>query len=250
MNNLNGLGIGYEYVLGNYMDNRQLDYYTKRVLEKGLSEAEEVLISYYFEVTDTILDIGTGCGRFAVNAYEKGFTDMFGIDMNPKFIGRALQISETKNYDIDFSVQNSQYTIFKDRTFESAIFTSDGFSQIPGNENKLAVLKEIYRIMKPIGILILSVIDEDLVRENSPDYAVLIDEFRKSGDWKTKNFYDENDVFIYDGGYMHFATVEETSSLIAKSGFKLLFSATPKYILGDNDKKSSNISRFFILTKS
>jgi ubiquinone/menaquinone biosynthesis C-methylase UbiE len=250
MNNLNGVGIGYDYVMENYMSDRQLDCYTKRVFEKGLSETEEVLINYYFEVTDTVLDIGTGCGRFAVNAYEKGFTDMCGIDMNPKFIGRAAQICESKKYDIDFSVQNSQYTTFKDRTFESAIFTSDGFSQIPGNENKLAVLKEIYRIMKPMGILILSVIDEELVRENSPDYAEIIDAFRKSEDWKTKNFYDENDVFIYDGGYMHFASVEETTNLIAKSGFKLLFSATPKYILGNKDKKSSNISRFFILMKS
>jgi|GEM_PF-3335136 len=249
MKNCRGLGVGYQYVLDNYMCNRQLDYYTKRVLEKGLSEAEELLLNCYFENTDTILDIGTGCGRFAYNSYEKGFTDMYGIDMNPKFIGRALQIGESKNYDINYSVQNAQYTTFKDKTFESAIFTSDGFSQIPGNGNKLAVLKEIYRIMKPFGILILAVIDENLIRENSPEYARIIDKSRKNEDWKAKNFYDKNDIFIYDGGYIHFASIEETTDLISKSGFRLLFNADHKYILGHNDKKSLNISRFFVLTK-
>jgi len=249
MNNCKSLAIGYEYVLGNYMCERQLEYYTKRVLENGLSEVEEVLVDYYFDVAHTILDIGTGCGRFAVNAYAKGYTDMYAIDMNPKFIGRALQISESMKYEINFSVQNSQYTTFKDRTFESVIFTSDGFSQIPGNENKLAVLKEIYRIMKPNGVCIIAVIDEGLVRENSPEYSKLIDKFRESKEWKNKNFYDKNDIFIYDGGYMHFATVKETTNLIEQSGFKLLFSPTAKYVLGSKDKKSSNISRFFVLRK-
>lgn len=241
--------IGYEYVIENYMGNRQLDYYTQRTLEKGLSETEEVLITYYFDKSDNILDVGTGCGRFAIGAYTKGYKNMSGIDMNARFIERAREISSHKSCNIDFFVQNAEHTTFKDKTFETVIFTSDGFSQIPGNDNKLSVLKEIYRIMKPEGIFIMAVIDENLVRENVPDYAKIIDTFRESNAWESKGFYDNNDIVIYDGGYMHFASVSETLGLIKKTNFKHLFNASAKEILGDNDKRSSNISRFFVLKK-
>ncbi len=249
MNDCKVSNIGYEYVIENYMGNRQLQYYTRRALSKGLSETEKVLLNYYFEKNDTILDVGTGCGRFAIAAYEEKYTNIHAIDMNQKFIERAIQISESRSCNIKFSVQNAQFTTFKDKTFESIIFTSDGFSQIPGNENKLAVLKEMYRIMKPGGVFILAVIDENLVRENDQNYAKIIDNFRESGAWIEKGFYDQNDVIIYDGGYMHFASVSETIGLINKSGFSHLFNVTAKDILGENDKKSSNISRFFALKK-
>lgn len=249
MNDCKELNIGYEYVTENYMGNRQLEYYTERALEKGLSETEKVLLNYYFEKNDNILDVGTGCGRFAIAAYKERYTNMYAIDMNPKFIERAIQISECKSCNIKFSVQNAQFTTFQDKTFDSVIFTSDGFSQIPGNENKLAVLKELYRIMKPAAVLILAVIDENLIRENDPDYAKVIDSFRESGAWKDRGFYDQNDVVIYDGGYIHLASVSEMTGLINKSGFNHLFNVTAKDILGENDKKSSNISRFFVLKK-
>ena len=243
------VGVGYQYVIEHYMDNRQLDYYTERVLKIGLSESEKVLINYYFERTKDVLDVGTGCGRFAISAHEKGFVHMYGIDMSERFIERAIEISDCRKYDIQFSLQNAQCTTFKDNAFKSAIFTSNGFSQVPGNENKLAVLKEMYRIMEPGGILIITVIDENLVRVKFPAYTRMINESRRIENWKANNFYDENDIYIYDGGYMHFATIEETSNLIAKSGFKILSNVTAKDILGYNDRKSSNISRFFILKK-
>lgn len=249
MNSYREVGIGYDYLLNHYMGYQQVDYYTRRVFQKGLSETEEILINYYFESDDTILDIGTGCGRFAINAYANGFDDMYGIDLNPKFIERAIEIAKNKRYNIKFSIQNAGKMDFENRKFDSAIFTSDGFSQIPGNENKLAVLKEIHRIMKPNGVFILAVIDENLIRANMPNYANLIDDFRKKKLWIKSNFYDINDVYIYDGGYMHFACIDETTSLIAKSGFHFLYSATAKDILGYNDKKASNISRYFILRK-
>lgn len=249
MYNCKELNIGYEYVIENYMDDRQLEYYEQRAINKGLSETEKVLVSYYFSKTDAILDVGTGCGRFAIGAYKEGFKNVYGIDMNPRFIERAIQISKDKFCDIKFSVQNAESTTFKDKTFETVIFTSDGFSQIPGNENKLTVLKEIYRIMKPGGVFILTIIDEELVRENAPDYAKMIDNFREREAWKFKGFYDQNDIAIYDGGYMHFASIKEMTSLISKSSFKHLFNVSAKDILGEKDKKSSNISRFFVLAK-
>lgn len=249
MNSCKSLEIGYNYVFNHYMDFRQLEYYTHRVFEKGLSEAEKVLLQYYFSTDDKIIDIGTGCGRFAINAYSEGFHQMYGIDMIPKFIERADDIAFEKKSNIKFSVQNAEKTNFLDREFESAIFTSDGFSQVPGNERKLAVLNEIYRIMRPNGVFILAVIDENLVRKNAPAYAEMIDNFRKKSLWKTHHFYDKNDVYIYDGGYMHFASIEETTDLINQTRFHLLFNASAKDILGYNDKLSMNVSRFFILRK-
>ena len=249
MNDFKSVGIGYDYVLEHYRDARQLDYYTERALKRGLSEAEKFFVNYYFEKTDNILDVGTGCGRFAFGAYEHGFTKMCAIDMNLRFIERAIEISNQNEYDIKFSTQNAECTTFKDRTFKSAIFTSGGFSQIPGNENKLKVLKEMYRIMKFGGIFILAVVDENLVREKYPAYSRMINEFRRSESWKANDFYDENDVYIYDGGYMHFATIQETKDLILRSGFELLCNVTAKDILKSNDPNSSNVSRFFILKK-
>lgn len=241
--------IGYDYVIEHYSGKRQLEHYTERVFERGLSEAERVLLEYYFQEDHKILDVGTGCGRFAINAFRSGYTKMFGIDMNQDLITQANYIAKDSGFDINFSFQNAESTSFNDCDFDSVIFTSDGFSQVPGNENKLKVLKELHRILKPSGVCIIAVIDEQLVRQNDPKYAAVIDSYRSKKLWKERGFFDANDVVIYDGGYIHFAPVEETTQLIKKAGFTLLYNATAKDILGYNDSKSSNISRFFVLRK-
>jgi hypothetical protein len=93
--------------------------------------------------------------------------------------------------------------------------------------------------MEPDGIFILSVIDEGLVRENNFPYFLLLNNYRKH----------EKDMSISYGEHMHFTSIKEMTELIKKSGFKLLIHVTAKDILGGNDKKSSNLSRFFILEK-
>ncbi len=251
MNSSTNIHFGCEDLNERYMDDWQLDNYTNRVFKKGINEVEQFLIHFFFNTKDTILDVGTGCGRFAINAYKIGFTKMYAIDMNVRFINRAIEISNEMKYDIKFINENAIKTTFPDNTFRSVIFTSDGFSQVPGNENKLSLLNEMYRIMKPDSVLILAVIDENLVRENSPVFAEALDNFRESESWKEYNFYDKNDMCIYDGGYMHFATVDETLGLIKQTQFENenIINITAKDILGRKDKRSSNFSRYFILKK-
>jgi ubiquinone/menaquinone biosynthesis C-methylase UbiE len=220
-------------------DEQKLEKYAERSFRKGLSEMEEYLINCFFDKKDIILDIGTGCGRVAFGAYTIGFVNIYAIDTNLKLIKRAKQISTLRNCNINFLWQNTEYTTFNNNSFSSVIFSSDRFSKLPGNERKLEVLKEIYRIMEPDGVLILSAIDEGLVRENNFLYFLLLDNYRKH----------EKDMSISYGDHMHFASIKETTELIKKSGFKLLIHVTAKDILGENDKRSSNLSRFFILEK-
>jgi ubiquinone/menaquinone biosynthesis C-methylase UbiE len=135
--------------------------YAKAVKEIGLWESEKMMIKKYFKPEDRILDIGCGAGRTTIGLYELGYHSVEGLDLSEAMIVQARRISKELSYDIIFRVGDAACLDYDDETFEAALFSFNGIMQIPGRENRIKVLKEIKRILKPEGYFLFTTHDRD-----------------------------------------------------------------------------------------
>ena len=103
----------------------------------------------------SVLEIGCGSGRYAMYVAETTGCRVIGLDLNPEGIRNASALAQRQNLSSQVSFQQcdvSQPLTFANGTFD-AVFANDVLCHIPG---RLALLRELQRVLKPGGRLIFS----------------------------------------------------------------------------------------------
>jgi len=113
-------------------------------------ELKNWIFQYIFS-GEKVLDWGCGNGRF-YGIFEKIGVDYFGIDVSEKLI----EIAKNQYPRAKFQATSSFNLPFPDNFFDK-ILNIAVFHHIPSKEFRLKFLKEVKRILKPDGLLILTV---------------------------------------------------------------------------------------------
>ncbi|GAI63355.1 unnamed protein product, partial [marine sediment metagenome] len=164
-----------DFIRKSFSTEKTVSDYAKAVMEISLWESEKIMIEKYFNPESRILDIGCGAGRTTIGLYKLGFHLVEGLDLSEAMIVQARTISKELNYNIAFSVGNAVCLDYNDETFNAALFSFNGIMQIPGRENRIKVLKEIKRILKPKGYFLFTTHD----RESDKEYESFWKEEKK-----------------------------------------------------------------------
>ena len=133
-----------------YAKDKVLDYYD------GLNDlfiGEKVLFEKLFpKIKDSkILDIGVGGGRTTKYLLPISL-DYTGVDYVPQFIERVKRKYRSGTFLVSDARDLKEFT---DETFDFVLFSFNGIDVIP-HEDRLKVLREIYRVLKKGGIFMFS----------------------------------------------------------------------------------------------
>ena len=176
-----------------------------RVREKDWKEMD-FLFDKYLDSKDRVLDLGCGNGRFFPSFLKKE-TEYFGVDPSLNLIN----IAQDNYHQGNFQVASGNSLPFSNNYFDK-VYSIAVLHHIPSLDLRLQFLKEVKRVLKVDGYLILTVWDlkEKLKRRGFFDWLKL----------------DKGDVFLPWYGskdtYFHCFNLEELVQLVKDSGFDVL----------------------------
>ena len=207
----------------------------------GLWGSEEILIKRYFKPKSKILDIGCGTGRTTIPLFKMGY-DVVGIDITPMMIENAKKIAQSKNLKINYKVGNAINLKFENESFDNAIFSFNGWTQIPERENRQKALNEVWRILKFGGYYIFTAharemrgfaffwIQQWIKLFILKPFGFRIDEI-EFGD---RFFTREGDGTRFQKQYIHIPSVKDVLRQIERAGLKLIYSGQGSQIYDKN----------------
>lgn len=161
---------------------------------------------------EKILDVGCGAGQWFEFFKEKK-VKYFGVD----FSENLIKIAKERYPEAKFEVANLFNLPFEDNFFDK-VYAIALFHHIPSQKLRLEGLKEIKRVLKKNGFLILTV--WDLLSKKGIKMKILkfalLKIFGRSG-------LDFKDILVDFGGikncYFHSFTQRELVRLVKKAGF-------------------------------
>jgi ubiquinone/menaquinone biosynthesis C-methylase UbiE len=113
--------------------------------------AEQALI----QPGDSVLDVGCGTGEVTLLAKQRAQDgQVYGIDPAPEMIAVARKKAKRKHLEIDFRVGVIEALPFSDASLD--VVTSSLMMHHLPDDLKVRGLKEIYRVLKPGGRLLIA----------------------------------------------------------------------------------------------
>lgn len=182
-------------------------------------EEIKTLIEPYIKEKDKILDLGCGNGRL-IELFRDKDIEYIGVD-NSK---RLIEIAKEKYPHYKFLVSEAINLPFEDSYFNKVISVAV-LHHIPSKEFRLKFLEEAERVLKPNGILILTVWNlwQRKIAWNLLFKYTIFKIFGKSKlDFKDVFYpWKDSQGKILIQRYIHCFTKKELKELAKKAGFKI-----------------------------
>jgi len=191
------------------------------------------ILQDYIDAKDRILDLGCGNGRLKEIVGDKA--DYYGVDVS----GSLIRIAKAKYPDGKFFVSRPLSLPFEDNFFDK-VFCLAVFHHIPSLALRKEFLREVRRVLKSVGQMVLTVWD---LNDSKKARRLLLKYAFLKIIGKTK--FDFKDIFypwknsagkVMANRYIHIFSEKELGKIVESAGFAI----KEKGIL-ERSPKSKNI---------
>ncbi len=173
-------------------------------------------LSEYVLPGKKILDLGCGNGRL-FEIFKNIDVDYIGVDASEKLI----EIAKQKYPKLKFQTADALNLPFPNQYFDK-VFSIRVFHHFPSKEFRAQFLQEVKRVLKPKGILILTVWNAQGCKDKTNLFRVFKNSLLKIVGMSKLDF---GDAMIPWGKqasrYYHFFTKNELRKLVKENGFKI-----------------------------
>lgn len=114
----------------------------------------------------TILDLCCGQGRHCLELANRGYTNIFGLDRSHYLITRARNINKKQGGNVTFKEGDARKLPFTTDTFDYVVLLGNSFGYFESRQDDLKILKEIMRVLKPFGKILIDVTDGNYMKNN------------------------------------------------------------------------------------
>lgn len=118
------------------------------------------------EPNDKILDVCCGQGRHCIELAERGFRNVTGLDRSRYLIRLAKRRAKQLNLSIAFHEGDARRFRFPENTFHCVTLFGNSFGYFEREDDDLAVLENVMKVMVSSGTLALDIVDGEWMRQN------------------------------------------------------------------------------------
>ncbi|MBI5345752.1 MAG: methyltransferase domain-containing protein [Chlamydiae bacterium] len=134
--------------------------------ENTKNEVDLIIKTTKIEPSDRILDLCCGQGRHCIELSRRGFFKVFGIDKSRYLIRLAKKRASLLNLHINFSEGDARRIKILEDSVDTVILMGNSFGYFEKEEDDIAVIESIKRILKSEGNLVLDIVDGSWMQQN------------------------------------------------------------------------------------
>ncbi|WP_407355438.1 methyltransferase domain-containing protein [Methanolobus sp. WCC5] len=112
-----------------------------------------------------VLDLCCGQGRHSLELARRGFRNIDGLDRSHYLIQRAKSSAKKESLTVRFREGDARKTPYATDSFDVVMLLGNSFGYFETSDEDLRVLKEVKRILKPWGKILLDVADGSYLKE-------------------------------------------------------------------------------------
>jgi ubiquinone/menaquinone biosynthesis C-methylase UbiE len=235
-----------------YSENQIVDFYIEQA-KLGLQDWEDEMIRRYIKKDSIILSVGCGAGRepIALSKYNCG---VIGIDIVLEMLQKGYNLVKDMNLGgVHFAKMNVTALGLRKNIFDAALLTGQVLTFIPKKANRLLALKEVFRVLKPGGIIIVTT---HSIKSHFKYriYFALVNPLRRLASLFKISIFEPGDRYFTKvsptirtptRAFMHMYTLNEGIKDLESVGFHLLNMRSRKEWLNSSNYK--NIEKDYVL---
>ncbi len=119
-----------------------------------------------FKPDHFILDLCCGQGRHSIELSRRGFENIFGLDKSRYLIQKAKLNAKKNGVLCRFREGDARKLPFTSDFFDFIMVLGNSFGYFESINDDVQVLKEIYRVLKPWGKILIDITDGDYIKNN------------------------------------------------------------------------------------
>jgi D-alanine-D-alanine ligase len=131
-----------------------------------IAEVDMMIQSAGLEKNDRILDLCCGQGRHCLELARRGFTQLTGIDRSRYLIRLARKRAKLAGHKISFHEGDARKFRLGQDSFHAVALMGNSFGYFDREEDDIAVLEAVKRVLVSGGTLILDIVDGDWMSSN------------------------------------------------------------------------------------
>jgi D-alanine-D-alanine ligase len=136
--------------------------------DRGITSGEIDLFvnSLGLKPDERVLDLCCGQGRHALELARRGFQNVEGLDRSRYLVQKAKSRAKKERLAVKIREGDAKKLPYAADTFDAVIIAGNSFGYFETMQEDLAVLNEVFRVLKPWGRLLVDVANGDWLREN------------------------------------------------------------------------------------
>jgi len=161
-----------EYVSPNWWRNIFNSLYLKTdadvIDDQNITHQEVDIFSEILKISpeDKILDACCGQGRHSLELARRGFKNVEGLDRSHYLIQKAKTTAKKEGLNVRFREGDVRKLPYLPDTFDVVMLLGNSFGYFESIQDDLLVLKELFRVLKPWGKLLIDVSDGDYMKKH------------------------------------------------------------------------------------
>jgi len=138
------------------------------VNDQEITRREVDLFTYILGLKseDSILDLCCGHGRHSLELARRGFKNVEGLDISHYLIRRARLQAEKEGLKVKFREGDARRLPYQADSFDAVMILGNSFGYFESIRDDLQVLKEVWRVLRPWGKILIDVADGSYLKEN------------------------------------------------------------------------------------